>query len=92
MHNLHRRVAITSFDFRVKALLCKPYKIDHKPLETRMTLIISLLAICALLLVVFEEVIVAKRCMSNNERLHQHRVFFHQVSDTRIRVDDDLVR
>ena len=41
--------------------------------------------------VALEEGVVAVARVRDDERLHRHRVLFHQVGDARDRVDDDLV-
>src|ERR1700738_190996 len=41
--------------------------------------------------VVLEEVIMAERRMSDDERLHRRRVFLHQVGNARRAVDHDLI-
>ena len=46
----------------------------------------------AIQVVVLEERVVAVARMRDDERLHRHRVLFHQIRDARVRVDDDLVR
>src|SRR5215468_9466624 len=42
-------------------------------------------------IIVFEEMIVAKCGVRNHQRLHRHGIFFHDIADTRIGVDDNLV-
>ncbi|ABA50205.1 hypothetical protein BURPS1710b_2028 [Burkholderia pseudomallei 1710b] len=42
--------------------------------------------------VALEERVVPVRRVRDDERLHRHRVLFHQIRDARVRVDDDLVR
>ncbi len=42
-------------------------------------------------MVVLEEVVMAEGCMSDDERLHCHRVLLHHVRNARIRIDDQLI-
>ncbi len=46
----------------------------------------------AIQVVVLEERVVAVARMCDDERLHRHRVLFHEIRDARIRIDHDLVR
>src|SRR5215471_21543599 len=42
-------------------------------------------------IIVLEEMIVPERGMRNYQSLHRHGILFHDIADTRVRVDDDLV-
>jgi len=41
--------------------------------------------------IAFEEGVVAVGRVRDDECLHRHRVFFHQIGDARIGVDDDFI-
>ena len=41
--------------------------------------------------IIFEEVVVPERGMSNDQRLHGHGVLFHDVADAWVGIDDDFV-
>ena len=43
------------------------------------------------LVIVLEEVVVPVGGMRDHERLHRHGIFFHDVADARVGVDDELV-
>ena len=41
--------------------------------------------------IILEEMIMTKCSMRHDERLHRHGIFFHDIADARIGIDDDFV-
>ena len=41
--------------------------------------------------IVFEEVVMAKSCVANDDGLHRHRILFQQIGNAWIGIDDHFV-